>query len=333
MRTAEPIGRLLLVVLLVGAGGIGCAPTPVEPRDGSAPARSEIVLAEVAGRTITAGELERRVLDRFYGPRALLGLVREALFLEEARRLGVEVTAAELEKHVEEELAAVLGSTEAERRDSVERLRFQGLEVDDVRRELRQEWRSILLIQEVVQAHRSIDESDLRARYASSWNVDRRLVRHIAFPLRGDATDPAVVEQTRTRANAVREAILSGASFEESARTFSANPETAAHGGEIGWLGVEDLGSGELAKFIFDLPVGRVGPLYTEGNYGFQLFEVLDERAAKPYEEVRDALERELRTAPPTDAEIFRIEGELRRRIPVRVRSEIPSPPGGGRTR
>ncbi|MGA1488974.1 MAG: peptidylprolyl isomerase [Planctomycetota bacterium] len=307
---------------------LGCAPTPVRPPadDGGA-----LVLAEVGARVITAEELESRVLERFYGPRALLGLVREALFLQGAAALGVGVDEGDLEARVEQELTAVLGETPAARRDSVERLRFQGLSVEDLERELRQEWRSALLIQAVVTAGRRVSEGDLRARYAETWSEPRRLVRHIAFPLRGDPEDPASMEAARQRAEAVREAILSGASFEESARSFSANPETAARGGEIGWLSAQDLGDGELAEFIAALPVGRLSPLFQEGTYGFQLFEVLDERPRRPFEEVRDELLRELREAPPTDAEILETEARLRREIPVRVRQDLPLPPRSGR--
>ena len=320
------LGSSLLLPFVLG-GVIGCAPIPFDPHPpGGAPGPEDLVLAEVAGKTITAGELERRVLERYYGPRALLGLVREALFLEEARLLGVSVPEEELNARVDEELRAVLGSTPAERKESVERLRFQGLEVEDVRAELTQELRGLLLIQKVVASHRKITEEDLQAAYQGTWSENRRRVRHISFLLRGRPDDEEAVALVQTRANAIREAILSGASFEESARTFSGNPETGERGGDIGWLSREELGAEELGAFIFDLPIGRVSPLYREGDYGFHIFEVVDERPRRDFDEVRAELEAELLEAPPTDEEIMRLEGELRRRIPVRVRPEIAPP-------
>ena len=87
------------------------------------------------------------------------------------------------------------------------------------------------------------------------------------------------------------------------------------------------MGDEDLGAFIFDLPIGRVSPLYREGDYGFHIFQVVDERTRREFEEVRAELEAELLEAPPTDDEIMRLEGELRRRIPVRVRPEISPPP------
>ena len=318
MRIASAFAIALLVMA-------GCAPLPFEG-DPAVRGGGEIVLAEVGDRAITAEELEQRVLERFYGPRALLGLVREALFLLEAERLGVEISRAELGARVEEELSAVLGESLEDRRQSIERLRWQGLEVEDLRRELEVELSNLLLIQKVISAHRSIAEEDVRRAYEQTWNADRRRVRHIAFPLRGDPNDEEGTSRLETRANAVREAILSGASFAESAQTFSGNPETAAQGGEIGWLRREELASPELAEFLFSLPIGDLSRLYREGDYGYHLFQVLEERVARPFEEVRGELERELLEAPPSDEEIMSLEADLRRRIPVRVRQELLAP-------
>ena len=323
MRIAK--SALLAGGLCLWFVGVGCAPLPFEP-DPNDSRGEDMVLAEVGNRTITSAELERRVLERFYGPRALLGLVREALFLAEAERLGVEVTPAELATRVEQELSAVLGESLEERRQSVERLRWQGLEVEDLRRELEVELSNLLLIQKVISSHRSVSEEDVRVAFEQSWNRDRRRVRHIAFPLRGDPSDEETIARIETRANSVREAILSGASFAESAQTFSGNPETASQGGEIGWLAREELASPELAEYIFSLPVGDLSRLYREGDYGYHLFQVLEERRARPFDEVRAELERELREAPPSDDEIMDLEADLRRRIPVRVRQELLAP-------
>ena len=313
MRRLAPATRvrsLLLVGVAMGLlGGVGCAPMPPGPDPEE---DSDVVLAEVGDRTITDAELRERILDRYYNPRALLGLVREALFLEDARRLEIEVDDAELDAAVEAELAIVLGSTPGERQDSLEKLRWQGLRIEDVEEELRAELAGMLLIREVVAAHRNITDEDLREAYDASWAVPRRRVRHIAFPLRGDPSDEAAVEQVRNRAEAVRNALLSGASFAESARTLSGNPDTAAQGGEIGWLSRADFGDDALAEFVFALAVREISPIYREGEFGFHIFEVQDERAARPFEEVEAEIREQLRVAPPTDAEILEIESDLR---------------------
>jgi len=302
----------------------GCATPPPEPiaRESGEP----IVLAEVGDRVITDIELERRVLERYYGPRALLGLVREALFLAEAGRLGLTVDPGELERRVEEELRLVLGESPDERRESLEMLRWQGLGVEDVRAELRAELGGMLLIQKVVSAHRKADEAALRELYSRTWVSPRRRVRHIAFPLRCDPADAEGVALVETKASQVRGAILSGASFAESARALSGNPETAARGGEIGWLSRDEFGDPSLAEFVWGLEVGTLSPVYREGDYGFHLFQVVEERPSRPFEEVEEELRGEILAAPPTDTEVLELETELRLRTPVRIRPQVGSP-------
>ncbi len=316
---------LTLAVCLSAA--IGCAPFPEspDPLDGS---RSS-VLAEVGDRQITAGELERRILARYYGPRALIGLVREALFLAEAERLGLTVEEAELDARVEEELSSVLGVTPGERQESLDRLRWQGLGLEDVRAELRAELGGMLLIQKVVTRHRDVGDEQLREIYDRTWSAPRRRVRHISFPLRGDPEDAEAVAMVETRANSVRRAILSGASFSESARALSGNPETASQGGEIGWLSREELGDPALAEFIFSLEVGSLSPLYREGEYGFHIFQVIEERPERPFDDVREELRVEALAAAPTDQEIVALEAQLRQRTLVRIRPGVLPPIGG----
>jgi len=323
---ATAITALLLLTL-------GCTPIPIEEdqrrRTSGAPGNprgTPIVLAEVGDLQITDRQLQERILSRYYGPRALLGLVREALFLEEAKRLELTITEPEIAALVEKELKAVLGVTPEERRASLDRLRWQGLSVEDVRAELSNELQGLLLIQKVVSAHRTISEAALLDRYAQSWSTPRRKVRHIAFPVAGDPEDDEVRGRVKIRAESVRNAILSGAPFAESARSLSGNPETAARGGEIGWLSRDEFGNDRLAEFVFGLEVGALSSVYPEGAHGFHIFQVLEERPQKPFEEVAEELRQELIKASPTDDEILEIESELRRRIRVRVRADI-SPP------
>ena len=59
-----------------------------------------------------------------------------------------------------------------------------------------------------------------------------------------------------------------------------------------------------------------------EENFGWHLFRVVEEKAPRPYSEVRTQLESELRNSPPTDTEVLAVEESLRLRIPVEVREE-----------
>ena len=62
---------------------------------------SDRVLARIGDDTITESELRDRILDRYYGARALNGLVRESLFISEAGSLGLSIEAEEVVARVE----------------------------------------------------------------------------------------------------------------------------------------------------------------------------------------------------------------------------------------
>jgi len=88
------------------------------------------------------------------------------------------------------------------------------------------------------------------------------------------------------------------------------------------WLRESDLVGRPLFYRLFEIGRGEVlGPVM-EDNFGWHLFRVVEEKAPRPYSEVRDQLESELRNSPPTDAEVLAVEESLRLRIPVDVRDD-----------
>jgi parvulin-like peptidyl-prolyl isomerase len=90
-----------------------------------------------------------------------------------------------------------------------------------------------------------------------------------------------------------------------------------------------EVGDQALADFLFGLAIGELSKLYREGDYGFHIFKVVEQRPERPFEEVRDQLLKEFLEASPTDEEIIGLEAELRVRTPVRVRPGVLPTPAG----
>lgn len=297
----------ILPVLLCASVLAGCMNAPIDPGRGK-------VLAVVAGKQIFEQDVRDRLLDRYYGKRALLGVVREELFMREAVELGISVPAAAVLSRVEAELEAMLGELGNARDRFVADLEARGLSIEDLREELTREMQTRVLIERVARAHRVVTDAELVAVHQRTYAEDRVRLSHIAFAFGVRGAPPAeVVARTRRRAEEMLAQIRAGADFVTLARRHSENPQTARQGGEIGWVTREAL-EPEMAQVAFAGEVGTVSDPIRERDYGFHLLRI-DERApAQPLEPVRAELERELLELPPTQSEILRLEQTLRER-------------------
>lgn len=283
----------------------------------------QTILARVGRDIITDRELKQRILERYYGPRALNGLVRESLFSAEAERLGLGIDSEEIASQVEQEMTRILGETFQERQRALARLELQGLIESDLRREISLEVGPALLIQAVVSHHREIDEEEILDLWRVTWKEPRRLVEHIAFPASSDEG------QLRTRieqwAKNTREVLVSGTPLEEAVETpVGIGP---AHMPRIGsgWIRESELAGNPAFFEVFQVAVGDVlGPVQ-EANYGWHLFRVVETRATRAYSEVRAQLLQQLLDEPATDEELLTVERLIRRRISVSV-EVVPEP-------
>jgi peptidyl-prolyl cis-trans isomerase C len=104
--------------------------------------------------------------------------------------------------------------------------------------------------------------------------------------------------------------IRGGLSFEEAARQFSGDYASAAKGGDLGWFS-----AGTMVKPFEDAVAklsspGEVGADLVETQFGFHIVQLVGRREAgiRPFEEVREALEREVRTKAQNEARQTRIE-------------------------
>ena len=121
----------------------------------------------------------------------------------------------------------------------------------------------------------ALREAALQVKALSSEGVrvERILVR----------VSPSAPENELKRAlrtvQALKERLDAGQNFETLAREESEDAESAARGGDIGYI-VRGISSPELEKATFSLPVGRISePIATE--IGYNIVRVTEKRAAK----------------------------------------------------
>jgi peptidyl-prolyl cis-trans isomerase D len=139
-----------------------------------------------------------------------------------------------------------------------------------------------------------VDEATLREAYEARLDEfvepERRAMRHILLTVPADGAAEAV----KARAAELKAQIDAGADFAALAQAESEDPGSAAQGGDLGMVarGIMDPAFEQAA---FDLDVGAVSEP-VRSRFGYHLIEVtaVEGGAAKPFDDVREELAREL---------------------------------------
>ncbi len=175
-----------------------------------------------------------------------------------------------------------------------------------------------------VLANIQVSDAELRRTYSENIenfrSPERSRVRHILFMTK----DKPEAEDAKMRALAesVYKQLKGGAKFEEMAKKYSEDQGSKPNGGEVGFVT-----RGQTAK-NFD-EYAFTGPLKTLSNpikteFGYHLMEVEEKQAAglKSFEEVRAALEAEVRRSKGTDG-LGKVADALRAEL-VKSPGQIP---------
>ena len=116
----------------------------------------------------------------------------------------------------------------------------------------------------------------------------------IKTPLPGPdgKVDPKGVEEAQKKAEDVLRQLKSGAKFEELAKKYSQDAESAKNGGSLGWIQRGRFPSAAVDKAAFSLPKGAASDVINAG-YGFDIIRVDDKQEAhvKTLDEVKDQIE------------------------------------------
>ncbi|WP_102109736.1 peptidylprolyl isomerase [Oceaniglobus roseus] len=241
-------GALLLIALLLSALAA------VAP---SAQAQSPFTpVAKVNDRVITAYELDQRaqMLQLFRAPgdpreSALTALIEERLQLQEAKRLGITVTPAEVVAGQEE----FAGRANLSREEFIKALASAGVSEESFRDFVATgvTWRKVVQERFVGKIPVSETEVDRQIRRGPATSNIRVLLSEVILP----ANTPAAQAQAEARAREISR-ITTLPAFADAARRYSASQSRGA-GGRIDWIPLANLPP-EVAQQVLSLKVGQV---------------------------------------------------------------------------
>ena len=303
MTTHRTALALVTFLLLAGAPRQGAAQggdVAVVNGVGISADRAERYLLEYLGRKGRGAEALRQPDDaRKYRRESLDQLVDEELLWQEAVRLGFVATKQQVDDTVArarrdagtpDEFAARLARAGLTETTFLEHTRRQVTIQNLLERKV---WKGI-----------SVSDADVHAWYVKNPDrfkaAEEIRVRHILIP--AGASMPAETRaHARRDAERIRTALLGGADFAELARTRSKDADTAAKGGDLGWVERGKM-LPEFESAAFALRPGEISKVI-ETSLGFHVVRVDERRGgevtpeAKAREEIRRYLLGEKRRA------------------------------------
>ena len=209
---------------------------------------ARIDVAIVASRLRASEDLRRQL-----APQVLRSLVDERLKVQEAERLGVTVSAAEManaRRSVEQRNGIAAGGLD----DFLQR---QGLNVATVTDQLRAEILWSKLVRGRLGAAVSVGEGEIDEALAQlEANRGRPEFRVAEIFLAVESSEQE--NEVRAAAESLFEQLRAGAKFDQIASQFSQSA-TAAVGGDIGWVLEGEL-PGEIEAVLARMEPGRIAP-------------------------------------------------------------------------
>jgi peptidyl-prolyl cis-trans isomerase SurA len=239
-------------------------------------------------------------------------MVQEELFIQAAERMQVSVTRAEVDRAI----GNVQRQAGLSDEDFWTAVQGQGFTTEQYRADVRRQLLRLKVLNNWARNRVNITEEQVRQRYdmtiarerrSSTYNTDQIFVE---IPAGAGAAE---VAEARARAQAIRDAIESGADFDAA---------MAAHdGGNLGWLSQGDLPL-EVENVVLTLNPGDISQP-VRGPAGFQLFRLVERQQAgagqQAYAEVRMQIYQEMMEEAMTHQEEIFL-AELRRQAVVDVR-------------
>ncbi|MBI4224469.1 MAG: peptidylprolyl isomerase [Deltaproteobacteria bacterium] len=254
------------------------------------------VVALVNGETVTLEAFERFVeLERWkFGEMAtppqekmLDDFIKNRLLLAAAKRQGVKTSPQEVEQKMESFRNNYTGREDFERL-----LAARGWTVEDFEKRQAEELAIQKLVEAVTAEAVQVSGAEVQAYYENQGRE---------FDHSEQVLARQIVTDSREKAAALREMLLKGASFEETARKYSLSPDRK-QGGSLGWFERGAMPK-EFDDICFYLKAGQLSPVI-KTPYGHHLFQVLERRPAGrfSFDEVRDEIEEKLRAQKGREA-------------------------------
>ncbi|MCZ6794475.1 MAG: peptidylprolyl isomerase [Planctomycetota bacterium] len=283
---------------------------------------AERVAFSVNGEKVTYRDYYRRVFEKVGLKTLMVELVDEELFRQEARRLGVEVSSAEVEHAVGRFLEGM-----AQERGGIEKLTefyaARGITLEELRGDLASNLKAEVLRRKVTKALRRVDDPTLREYYEKTYKRKRYFARHIAYsfqPSPGESEKDLgrLKLQAYDRAVRAAELVRGGADFATLAKMESDEPLTAPRGGDLGAISEASPLPAEFKEVIFALaPLEVSAPVENPRFAGFHVFQVTEIVASESFVTCVDEMKKELEEKEPPPEEIARAVDRLRSRARI----------------
>ena len=295
------------------------------PPGGEPEAREELpegVVARLGDQDITLQQYKDE-LFRIYGYGALSEFLYRRLLGKEALRLGIEVTAEQLELGWQKEWTAMLARSRGIELDVRNNLKALGYTVEQYKDQFLVGMHATLLEDQIIQTLRVPTEEQLRARFDLVYglNGERVVLRHLMLnrsrtktALRAVGTPNELMTNDHLDAEIARRAaellaLAQGSEdFETLCRANSHDISVAQNGGVIPNYNFKHYGS-DIADAVHAATVGEVfGPI--QAPAATHLLKV-ESRVITEFAAVKEALIAELMADPPSNIERAALKDRL----------------------
>lgn len=226
---------------------------------------------------------------------ALEDLISTRLILK-SYEADTKLNKAAVEKHVEGKVSEFIQERfNGDRQEFLKALQAERMPMEEWRKRLRERIVVGLMRSREVDSHVVISPREIRKVYerdsAKYQRPERVKLRVILVRGTTNETDRVVRAQ---HAKTIEAKLQSGADFAETARQYSED-KSADKGGEWGWMAVGDMRQ-ELNAVVTSLDRGRVsGVVVMDGDYYLLKVEDREKAGVIPFDEVRGAIEKDLR--------------------------------------
>jgi len=238
----------------------------------------------------TDEELKKALLD--VTPQLLVETIDEVLILQRGRDLGYKLS--------DEQFTEILGNIKKENKIETDEqfqaaLKQEGLTLTELRRSIEKNMIINRVQQVEVMQRISVTDEEARRYYEVHKNElttpSSLMVREflVAVPNDGKTLNVGLDEDAKQKAEAFRERVAKGESFEKLATELS-DSSSKANGGLVGPVSKEELDPA-LRKIFEGLKVGQLSPV-TRTSQGWQFFAIASETPTKvlSFDEAREQI-------------------------------------------
>lgn len=312
------VALLGLLALLVAASPLGARLIEriVVVIDNEPHTLSEVkAYAEKMGRAFPEGDLERlTTADK----ETLELFITEKLLAAEVKRIGLRISAAEVDRAIEE----VKRRNKLSDEELVEALKREGLSMEQYRETIRAEIEKGELVNSQVRQRVNVTQEDIERYYRQNQgrfkSQEQIHLHHLLLPL-ARSVAPEQEERVRQLAEESRTRALAGEDLDKIAASHLASG-VAAEGGDLGWINRGSL-QADIEKAVARLAPGQVSePIRTP--LGFHVVRVLAKKdaGALPLAEVSEKIREELYAKAVDERYQKWLKSDLRKRYRVDVK-------------